>query len=597
MFMIRPQPTGIHSFFGMAPLSWHRYLVVLSSIIALWATLFLIGWAIDAAVLLRSQAPRVPMHALSAVCFMLLAAGIGLFGRETEPTRWRWWCRAACGSVVAIIGSIHGLRGLGEWGLGLMPEFLESRLVPPGIPLNSAVCFLAVGIAVAALDTRIPWIHAWLSELLAVVTAVMATISLVGHSYGVEALYRVSGGVPMDFSTAVLFLLVAVSLLLSRPDRGAIQIVLGPSLGGMMARRLVPFAVVAPCLLGWLRLVGQRYGWYELEIGVAVSVASTIIMFSVVVTWAAWMINRVDQQRREAAAALQSLNETLESRVRCRTQQLARANAELAQKNHELQVFVHSVSHDLRSPLVNLQGFSKELGLTSQNLHRLCLDPAMPEALRAQCIPLLTDDIPLSIQFIQSAVRRVEKIIEALLQFSRVGQLEYQEAEVDLHELLARIREAMQNTIQSRGAELRVEDLPPAWGDAMALEQVFANLLDNALKYLDPDRPGEIRVGSRSPEDASQIPRWHTYFVRDNGIGIPSRQHERIFEAFRRLRANGAPGEGMGLSIVRRIVERHGGRIWVESTEGVGSQILFTLPAVPQEVASLPFREEVAVTW
>src|SRR5690606_3430318 len=103
------------------------------------------------------------------------------------------------------------------------------------------------------------------------------------------------------------------------------------------------------------------------------------------------------------------------------------------------------------------------------------------------------------------------------------------------------------------------------WGDPTALELVFANLVDNAVKYLDPRRPGVVTVGSLPPASSGPSESLPTYFVRDNGMGIPANQQEKIFQAFRRLEPRRTSGEGMGLSIVHRIVERHGGKIWVES--------------------------------
>jgi signal transduction histidine kinase len=135
----------------------------------------------------------------------------------------------------------------------------------------------------------------------------------------------------------------------------------------------------------------------------------------------------------------------------------------------------------------------------------------------------------------------------------------------------------MQATIAGQGASVLMHYLPPAWGDATALEQVFANLIGNSLKYLDPKRPGRIEVGV-----AGQCNNGHlTYYVKDNGIGIPAPYQHKIFQAFQRVHPEAAPGEGMGLAIVRRVVERHHGRVWVESAPEVPEGCIFyvTLPA------------------
>jgi signal transduction histidine kinase len=142
--------------------------------------------------------------------------------------------------------------------------------------------------------------------------------------------------------------------------------------------------------------------------------------------------------------------------------------------------------------------------------------------------------------------------------------------------VVRRIVDAMRTTVEQKGAEVTIGDLPPAWGDPTALDQVFANLIGNALHYLDPERPGRIGIGARPPA-APGAP--ITYWVHDNGLGIAEPHQAKLFVAFQRLHGDVAPGEGIGLALTRRIIERHGGKIWVESREGAGSTFLLTLPA------------------
>jgi PAS domain S-box-containing protein len=280
-------------------------------------------------------------------------------------------------------------------------------------------------------------------------------------------------------------------------------------------------------------------------------------------------------ERKRAEEAIRRLNEELEQRVRQRTAQLEESNRQLAQKNDENETFVYSVSHDLRSPLVNLEGFSKELGLVCADLRSILGESDLPLPVRQRALGLLDEDVAESLHYIQTAVARLSTIIDALLRLSRAGRVVYQQQEVDTNALVARVVESMRGTIGERGAAVDVRPLPAAWGDPAALEQVFANLIGNALKYLDPRRPGQIEVGSAAG------PVWHTYYVRDNGLGIPAAYAPKVFQAFQRLHPDRAEGEGMGLAIVRRIVERHGGRVWVDSATGEGCTFYVTLPAPP----------------
>jgi PAS domain S-box-containing protein len=281
--------------------------------------------------------------------------------------------------------------------------------------------------------------------------------------------------------------------------------------------------------------------------------------------------------RKKYEDALQRLNQELEERVRERTAELAERNVQLAQKNEENELFVYSVSHDLRSPLVNLEGFSEELAVSLRDLTRLLADDRIPGDVRERAAALVGEAMPESVGFIRAAVGRLSRIIDALLRLSRAGRVGYQLQPVDVTGMVRRVADALHGTASEKRAEIVVGELPRAWGDPTAVEQVFANLVGNALNYLAPDRPGRVEIGG-TPEDGGKV----TYSVRDNGLGVPAAHLPKLFQAFQRLHPDRAPGEGMGLAIVRRILERLGGTIRVESEAGQGTTFFVTLPGVPQ---------------
>jgi PAS domain S-box-containing protein len=278
-------------------------------------------------------------------------------------------------------------------------------------------------------------------------------------------------------------------------------------------------------------------------------------------------------QRRQAEDAIRRLNQELEQRVVERTAALTEANRQLLRKSEENETFVYSVSHDLRSPLVNLEGFSQELRTVSAGLVKVLADPTISAPVRERVSHLLNRDMAESLDYIETAVARLSRIIDALLRLSRAGRVEYRPQVVDLNDVLRKIIGALHGTIQERRAEVVVAALPTAWGDPVALEQVFANLVGNALNYLAPDRRGRVDVGALESSAGER-----TYFVKDNGLGIPAGYLPQLFQAFRRLHPDVTGGEGMGLAIVRRIIERHGGRIWAESESGKGTTFYVTLP-------------------
>lgn len=279
------------------------------------------------------------------------------------------------------------------------------------------------------------------------------------------------------------------------------------------------------------------------------------------------------------------VNDELQQRVNERTVELTMANQKLVQKFHENEMFVHGVSHDLRSPLVNLQGFSNELALTCHEIRKIFADSEMPGPLRQRVLALLDGDATESIHYIQSAVTRVSNIIDALLRLSRAGSVEYQRQAVDLSAVVGRIVESMAGTIAERGATVAVKNLQVIWGDPTALERLFANLIGNAVNYLDPKRPGLIEVGcaASQADHFGEGAAMHTVYVKDNGLGIPETWSGKVFQAFQRLHPETTKGEGIGLAIVQRIVGRHGGSVWFESTVGKGTTFFVSLAAAPEQ--------------
>jgi signal transduction histidine kinase len=179
-----------------------------------------------------------------------------------------------------------------------------------------------------------------------------------------------------------------------------------------------------------------------------------------------------------------------------------------------------------------------------------------------------------SLGYIRNAVRHLGNIIDGLLRLSRAGRIEYQPTTVDTGVLVAEILASIRNTVEQSGARIEIGPLPVIEADRNAVGQVFANLLGNALKSFDDRRPGLIQIAAT--DDTPPV-----FSVRDNGVGIPEEYRPKIFQVFQPVHPSQPRGEGMGLAIVRRIVERHYGRIWFETAADRGTTFFFTLAPAP----------------
>jgi signal transduction histidine kinase len=305
-----------------------------------------------------------------------------------------------------------------------------------------------------------------------------------------------------------------------------------------------------------------------------------------------------DAEREQAA---------LKAQLQARAADLAGANEHLRQETQDNEMFIYSVSHDLRSPLVNLQGFSKELQVSCDELRAQIDAAGLPPHEHRAMAEVLDGDVDESLQFLRQAVSRAAAIIDALLRISRAGRLEYRWQRVNVARLVERVLGGLSEDL-ARAARIDVRELPPAWGDPAALEQIFGGLIDNALRHLDPARPGQVEIGAlaAAPEAGSEGSagadgkaagkadskadkeadrRTRTYYVRDNGVGIAQAYLPKLFRAFQRLHGGESAGQGTGLALAKRIAERHGGRVWVESTEGAGSTFFVALPDQPLRTA------------
>lgn len=306
------------------------------------------------------------------------------------------------------------------------------------------------------------------------------------------------------------------------------------------------------------RTVGLFYG---------VLVASGILLL-LVATASILLILRYVRALSASRDSLKALNVTLEQAVAIRTRDLQRAN-------DEIQRFAYLVSHDLRSPLVNVLGFTAELEQSGQTIGALLqrVEKEAPQLLDAETRRAVYEDAPEALGFIRTSTQKMDRLINAILRLSREGRRTIAPERLDMARLVQSIADTMRHRLDEVGAELTVETaLPEIVSDRFAVEQILSNLIENSVKYLKPGRPGRIWVSGRIDG------RRAIFEVRDNGRGIDPKDHERVFELFRRAGPQDQPGEGIGLAHVRALAYRLGGGVTCESALDAGAVFRLTLP-------------------
>jgi len=293
-----------------------------------------------------------------------------------------------------------------------------------------------------------------------------------------------------------------------------------------------------------------------------------------------FLVRQSSRARDRAEAQLRDNYLNLEETIAERT-------ADLREANEEIHRFAYIVSHDLRSPLVNIMGFTSELEELRGDIFKriAALDsatsatPDSPENATDTAEPVLSEqDTKLSeefnesLGFIKSSIGKMDRLISAILQLTREGRREFEPVKIDTRELIEGIVATVAHQAAEANAQIRVQPLPEIVSDRLAIEQIFSNLIDNALKYLKTGVPGDIAISGRTKLGFA------IFEITDNGRGIDPKDHQRIFELFRRAGAQDRPGQGIGLAHVRALVRRLGGTMSVSSELNSGSTFTITLP-------------------
>lgn len=380
------------------------------------------------------------------------------------------------------------------------------------------------------------------------------TFILIGFPFILSALFFIRNN---NFETAAVFIAVILFLMITLiattglgihhlSNFGFPAILIVASL--VTRKRIMVFLTLfAIGCVAWL-VFGELSGAYTpatLEKSVPGDFYTTTIMLIIT----AFMVRLMSEKLFESNRQLkQELGER-----RLAQEQNEGLIKELEAKNAELERFTYTVSHDLKSPLVTINGFLGYLenDTASGNIERVKQDR----------------------ERIQEAVNKMYALLNELLELSRIGRLMKPTINVPFEELVQDSIEAVHGLLEKQNIQVEIgSNLPAVHGDRQRLTEILQNLIENSAKYIGEQSDPQIEVGLGGEEEGNPI-----FYVKDNGIGIEPEYHEQIFGLFNKLDAN-SEGSGIGLTLVKRIVELHGGRIWLESKLGKGAVFYFTLP-------------------
>ena len=511
----------------------------------------LLGWILDAEPLKAVFTGGITIKANAAACLILLGVALLLLLPERRHSWWPVPVGRACAGLAAVVGGLTLFQHLGGHDFridqllfhetpGALATASPGRMGPP-----ASASFLLSGVALLLLDARtrrggMP------SQWLALLVGLIALLPLIGYAYSIHSLYGLARYTGIALHTALAIACLATGLLLARPTSGLMAVVCGDDAGGIMARRLLPAAVLIPLILGWLRTAGERAGLFDAAFGRPILILSLVVSFTTVVWRNARTLSVLGRQR---AMALES-------------ERAAREEAERAGRMKD--EFLATLSHELRTPLNAVLGWSQILARGVKN-------PA---------------DLAEGLRTIERNAKAQTEIIGDLLDMSRIvsGKVRLDVQRIDIADVLREALETARPGAEVKGICLQVALDPhagPIRGDPGRLQQVFWNLLSNAIKFT--PRGGRVELLLKRVEPYLEVS------VADTGEGIAAEFLPHVFDRFRQADASTTRrhgGLGLGLSIAKHLVELHGGGLRAQSSGlGKGSTFTVTLPlaVVPPE--------------
>ena len=536
---------------------FERVPVIAGTVVVVLGVLVLFGWAVNASLIVTPLGDSYPMLPLSAVCFVLAGVSLIIAARPTRTAK----TEGVQQTLAALVATIAGLtlyeylRG-GESRFDLLlfgSRVHQVSIAPAGrIAINTAGTFLLFGLALLSLshDQRKRDFRA---QLFVAPGLLIALAAILGYVYGVKDMYTFTTGSGMALVTTIGLLMLGSGILVAVRDRGAAALLMDEGAAGVLTRRLLPAALLAPIVLGVMRVAGETAGIYDSDVSVSLFAVLIILTFVGLVLWSARVLRDTDKERIDLLA----LEMEARAHAEWALKEAEEARSEAERANNSKTDFLAVMSHELRTPLTAIMGYEELLsdGITGP----------VTELQRQQ------------LGRINASARHLLGLIDEILTFARVdiGRERVRWESMSINHTLGDAAALVEPMAAAKDIKFVVELLEEDQAiqtDGTKFRQMLVNLLSNGIKFTDK---GEVRVSCVVSKGNLEVK------IADTGVGITADNIENVFEPFwqaEQTATRRTGGTGLGLSVTRKLARLLGGDVTVASRPGAGTTFLLTLP-------------------